>query len=120
LFRDAIHSTSEKTYGKSDDSSFPCSSHGGSLKGMDAFTLAYRVRWPLSLIISKKTLTKYQLIFRHLFAIKHVERQLCATWRNHQVVKELQLNGAFNASFGLRHRMLHFMQNLAYYMMVTK
>lgn len=30
------------------------------------------MRWPLSLVIWKKTLTKYQLIFRHLFHCKQL------------------------------------------------
>jgi gamma-tubulin complex component 2 len=57
----------------------------GSITGLETFTLDYKVRWPLSLVISRKALTKYQLIFRHLFHCKHVERQLCATWQLHQV-----------------------------------
>jgi hypothetical protein len=43
------------------------------------------VEWPLSVVVSKKALTKYQLMFRHLFFVKHVERQLLATWQDHQV-----------------------------------
>jgi gamma-tubulin complex component 2 len=89
-----------------------------TLKRLEGFTLAYKVRWPLSLIISKKTLTKYQLIFRHLFYCKHVERQLSATWLNHQSTKELDVRSAFLSSYALRHRMLMFLQNLSYYMMV--
>jgi cobalt-zinc-cadmium efflux system membrane fusion protein len=38
----------------------------GTLKVHEAFTLDYRVKWPLTLIISKKAINKYQLIFRHL------------------------------------------------------
>ena len=41
-------------------------------EGWESFCLTYRVRWPLSLVISKRQLTKYQLIFRHLFYIQHV------------------------------------------------
>ena len=37
------------------------------LKGMEAFALDYAVKWPVSLVISRKELTKYQLVFRHLF-----------------------------------------------------
>ncbi|KAH9541682.1 hypothetical protein CY35_14G078000 [Sphagnum magellanicum] len=59
----------------------------GSITGLETFTLDYKVRWPLSLVISRKALTKYQLIFRHLFHCKHVERQLCATWQLHQVLE---------------------------------
>jgi gamma-tubulin complex component 2 len=92
--------------------------HESVLKGMEAFVLAYKVRWPSSLIISKRTLTQYQLIFRHLFSCKHVERQLCQTWLIHQSTKELDLRSAFASSYCLRQRMLHFWQNLMYYMMV--
>jgi hypothetical protein len=44
-----------------------------------------QVQWPLSLVISRKALTKYQLIFRLLFHCKHVSRQLCAAWQIQQV-----------------------------------
>ena len=33
------------------------------LKGMEAFALDYEVSWPLSLVISRRELTKYQLSF---------------------------------------------------------
>lgn len=51
-----------------------------NLTGLEAFSLDYNVGWPLSLIINRKALTKYQLLFRHLFYCKHIERQLCAAW----------------------------------------
>lgn len=35
-----------------------------------------------------------------------------------QDTKQLELKGLMMASYHLRHRMLHFMQNLVYYMMV--
>lgn len=41
--------------------------------------------WPISLVLSRRVLTKYQLLFRHLFHCKHVERQLCQVWHEHQV-----------------------------------
>lgn len=48
--------------------------------------LSFSVRWPLSLVLSKKSLTKYQLLFRHLFFAKHVQRLLSKnSWREHQV-----------------------------------
>ena len=46
------------------------------LKGMEAFALDYEIQWPLSIVISRKELTKYQLIFRHLFFCNHVKRQV--------------------------------------------
>ncbi len=50
--------------------------HSQQLKGMEAFALDYEVQWPLSIVISRKELTKYQLIFRHLFFCNHVKRQV--------------------------------------------
>lgn len=47
--------------------------------------LLLQVQWPLSIVISRKALTKYQLLFRLLFHCKHVERQLCGAWQVHQV-----------------------------------
>ena len=32
--------------------------------GLDAFTFDYTVQWPLSLIITKNAIIKYQLVFR--------------------------------------------------------
>ncbi|CAN0140361.1 unnamed protein product, partial [Ectocarpus sp. 4 AP-2014] len=81
--------------------------------------MSFKVGWPVSLVLSKKSLTKYQLLFRHLFFAKHVQRLLSKdSWREHQDTKELELKGLMMASYQLRHRMLHFMQNLVYYMMV--
>lgn len=71
-------------------------------KGLETFVLNYAVRWPLTLIISRRTLTKYQLIFRHLFFCKYVERQLSNTWLIHQSTKELNLHAAFASSYCLR------------------
>lgn len=53
-----------------------------TLSGVESFSLEYSVEWPLSLVISYRSLYKYQLLFRHLFYCKHVERHLCAAWRS--------------------------------------
>ena len=50
-----------------------------NVTGLETFTLNYKVQWPLSLVLSRKALTKYQFIFRLLFHCKHVERQLYGT-----------------------------------------
>ncbi|GMP21771.1 hypothetical protein CsSME_00000065 [Camellia sinensis var. sinensis] len=57
------------------------------ITGLETFSLSYKVQWPLSLVISRKALTKYQLIFRFLFHCKHVDRQLCGAWQIHQVLE---------------------------------
>lgn len=86
------------------------------LKGYAAFTLDYRAPWPLSIVLSRKAITKYQLLFRHLFFCRHVERRLGASWMAHQSCKELNLRTQLATSYALRQRMLHFIQNLVHYM----
>jgi gamma-tubulin complex component 2 len=95
----------------------PLAMRFAGLHGVDAFTLDFRVQWPLSLVLSREALTKYQLIFRHLFFCKHVERQLCTTWLAHQTTKALNLRSALGPDYCLRQRMLHFLQNFEYYIM---
>lgn len=79
--------------------------------------LNYKAPWPLSIVVSEKALSSYQLIFRHLFFSKHVERRLFETWLNHQSIKELNLRSILGPTYLLRQRMLHFMQNFVYYVM---
>ena len=62
------------------------------LSGVEAFSLDYLVKWPLSLVISRKSLVKYQMLFRHLFFCRHVERELCASWTLCKVVKSSVLD----------------------------
>jgi gamma-tubulin complex component 2 len=89
------------------------------LTGMETFTLDYKVSWPLSLVISRRALTKYQLVFRHLFHCKHVERQLAATWQLHQATRRVAgAGGRLGRAYCLCQRMLHFLQNFMYYMTV--
>lgn len=47
---------------------------------MDAMTFDYNVKFPLSLVISRKTILLYQLIFRFLLHLKHVEQALSNMW----------------------------------------
>jgi len=89
------------------------------LTGIEAFMLHFPViSFPTSLVISEQSLASYQLLFRHLFFAKHVERRLVNIWLDQQMMKELQsLRKALGPTYCLRQRMLHFMQNLIYYMM---
>lgn len=102
--------------GSAESANAPVSS--GITTGLETFTLEYKVRWPLSLVISRKALTKYQLIFRHIFHCKHVERQLCATWQMHQsTVRTVNTLGtAISRSYVVCQRMLHFLQTFQHYM----
>ncbi|BGP19394.1 hypothetical protein JCM10213_000631 [Rhodosporidiobolus nylandii] len=51
--------------------------------GWDVFNLDYRVTFPLSLVLSRKSITYYQMIFRHLLRLKHLERVFQETWTEH-------------------------------------
>ncbi|KAF8628827.1 hypothetical protein AX17_005888 [Amanita inopinata Kibby_2008] len=51
-----------------------------SLAAVDALTLDYTVKFPLSLVISRKTVLRYQLLFRFLLHLKHVEQSLSTMW----------------------------------------
>ncbi|KAM9618522.1 gamma-tubulin complex component 2 isoform 2-T2 [Trichechus inunguis] len=90
-----------------------------TLSGLEAFSFDYVVKWPLSLIINRQALTRYQMLFRHMFYCKHVERQLCSVWLSNKAAKQHTLPSAkwFAGAFTLRQRMLNFVQNIQYYMM---
>ncbi|KZT25586.1 gamma-tubulin complex, DGRIP84/SPC97 component [Neolentinus lepideus HHB14362 ss-1] len=47
---------------------------------IDALALDYSVKFPLSLVISRKTILRYQLLFRFLLHCKHVEQSLTNMW----------------------------------------
>jgi gamma-tubulin complex component 2 len=89
------------------------------LSGLDAFVLEFSsIPFPISLVLSPSTMESYQLLFRHLFFAKHVERRLVAVWVDHQSMKGLEsLRGIMGPTYLLRQRMLHFLQNLMHYMM---
>ncbi|KAK7846779.1 gamma-tubulin complex component 2 [Quercus suber] len=88
-----------------------------SITGLETFSLSYKVQWPLSIVISRKALTKYQLIFRFLFHCKHVDRQLCGAWQVHQGVRALKMRGtAISRSSLLCRSMLKFINSLLHYL----
>ncbi|XP_073151359.1 gamma-tubulin complex component 2-like isoform X1 [Henckelia pumila] len=98
------------------------SSHGDleepvNITGLETFALGFKVCWPLSLVISRKALTKYQLIFRFLFHCKHVNRQLCGTWQLYQGLRKLDMQGiAISVSSLLCRNMLKFINSLLHYL----
>jgi gamma-tubulin complex component 2 len=88
-----------------------------SITGLETFSLSYKVHWPLSIVLSRKALTKYQLIFRFLFHCKHVDRQLCGAWQTHQGVRALNTRGtAISRSSLLCRSMLKFINSLLHYL----
>ena len=54
--------------------------HDVGLSGMEALSFDYVVKWPISLVISRKKIVHYQLLFRFLFYTKHIERIINNIW----------------------------------------
>ena len=53
------------------------------ISGYEALTLDYAVPFPLSLVVSRVTLTRYQLLFRYLLSLRRLEGLLTASWVEH-------------------------------------
>ncbi|XP_014217679.1 gamma-tubulin complex component 2-like isoform X2 [Copidosoma floridanum] len=106
-----IQTTEEKEY---------CSHADKVLTGLEAFVFNYDVKWPVSLVINRKAMACYQMLFRHLFFCKHVERLLCRVWISNKIAKTFTHEAAmaYRQAFSLRQRMLDCIQHLEYYMMV--
>lgn len=86
---------------------------------MDLFTLDFTVKFPLSLVISRKTILRYQLIFRFLLHLKQVEQSLSAMWIEHKttpwrvpVPQHVEFEKWRLRVFVLRARMLAFVQQI--------
>lgn len=88
------------------------------ISGHEAFTLTYDIEWPLNLVLNTTSLGCYQMIFRYLFYCRHVERMLTRVWLLDRSCNQSTSIVGRTAAFGLRHRMLHFVQNLACHSMV--
>jgi len=89
-----------------------------SLMGFEAITFEFKnIPFPTSIVLSTRQLRIYQLIFRLIFFAKYAERQLVNMWSDHQLLKTMtSLGSACSPTFSLRRRMLHFIQNLVYYL----
>ncbi|GAA97494.1 uncharacterized protein L969DRAFT_91409 [Mixia osmundae IAM 14324] len=88
-------------------------------KGFEVLSMNYKVAFPLSIVLSRSSLLKYQLIFRHLLSLKHMERSLNDLWTRHSKSKvwqvrskHLALEAARNRIFALRAQMSIFIQQL--------
>jgi Gamma tubulin complex component C-terminal len=50
-----------------EETSDPAPHTSQGLKGVEALILDYRVGWPVSLVLSRRAITKYQLLSRLLY-----------------------------------------------------
>ncbi|KAI6087981.1 Spc98 family-domain-containing protein [Hypoxylon rubiginosum] len=51
--------------------------------GFTSLQLDYTVPFPVSLVISRRTVWRYQAIFRYLLSLRYLELQLTTTWQTH-------------------------------------
>ena len=93
-----------------------------SLTGFTALEFKYAVPFPLSLVISSKTVVRYQILFRYLFSLRHLENLLVTSWEDHNKVvswtyrmKDPRVETWKRKAWTLRARMLNFVQSVMYY-----
>ncbi|EME30108.1 Gamma-tubulin complex component 2 [Galdieria sulphuraria] len=89
--------------------------HDKDIFGYEAFCLDCHIPFPLSIVISKRMLTKYQLVFRHLFACKMVHRKLEDVWILLKTQRSCFRDKWISNSYILFHRMIHFLDSVLYY-----
>jgi len=90
--------------------------------GMTSLELDYNVPFPVSLVISRRTVWQYKTLFRHLLSLRNLESLLCGAWQAHTrgvVWTHKSASPAAEAwkrrAYILRSRMLVFVQSLLYY-----
>ena len=90
--------------------------------GFDALELDYSVPFPLSLVISRKTVLRYQLLFRYLLSLRHLEDLILSSWEDHNKVLSWthrstnpKIEMWKRRAWTLRARMLVFVQQLTYF-----
>ena len=90
--------------------------------GFDALVLDYSMPFPLSLVVSRVTLTRYQLLFRYLLSLRHLETLLVGAWVDHSRLRSWKYKSKNpkvelwkRKAWTLRARMLVFVQQLLYY-----
>ncbi|CAO2648185.1 Nn.00g074520.m01.CDS01 [Neocucurbitaria sp. VM-36] len=93
-----------------------------NITGFQALVFDYAMPFPLSLVVSRVTLTRYQVLFRYLLSLKHLETDLAkcwgeqgknAAWKHRSRNPRIELWK--RKAWTLRARMLVFVQQLIYY-----
>jgi len=92
------------------------------ISGFEALVLDYTVPFPLSLVVSRVTLIRYQLLFRYLLSLRHLETLLIASWAEHAKLPiwrkgntDRRIEEWKRRAWTLRSRMLDFVQQLLYF-----
>lgn len=93
-----------------------------NITGFQSLVFDYAMPFPLSLVVSRVTLTRYQLLFRYLLSLRHLETSLVECWGEqgkNPAWKHRSKNPRIELwkrkAWTLRARMLVFVQQLLYY-----
>lgn len=102
--------------GKLEDEEFTENSYSGlnDYKVLESLVLNMKVKWPMNLIISKKCLINYRIIFRLLLHCKFTEYKICELWSVQQNFKSIGLD-VLKTSFLLRDKMISYLKSLIYF-----
>ena len=100
-----------------DDVATSTRSSSDELTGFDTFVLDYHAPWPASVVLNRRALTKYQILFRHIFQFKHAEREICASWQRLRSIRSnsFDTQRVFSRAYMLTQKALNFLQNYLYY-----
>jgi gamma-tubulin complex component 2 len=100
----------------------PIAENDKAAVGFTSLQLDYSVPFPVSLVISRKTVWRYQALFRYLLSLRYLEQQLVACWQTHNRAatwshrsSNRNLEMWKRRVFTLRARMLVFVQQLLYF-----
>jgi len=111
-----LHVSADRTVLLTPEVMSPAAKGNQKLTVAEAMMLEFKVGWPNSLILNRKTLTKFQLLSRCLFRCKYIEQQLCNAFLSHQKLQQWDLKKLLSRSHVLRQRLLHFVQSYLHYM----
>ena len=64
---------------------------GRQRRARESFMLSYEVPWPLSVVVPDAAMAQYQMIFRHVFELKWVERELNRVCSMYQKTRPLAI-----------------------------
>lgn len=100
----------------------PADENDAKAVGFTSLQLDYTVPFPVSLVISRKTVWRYQALFRYLLSLRYLEQQLVSCWQVHNrspswshKSSNRELEIWKRRVFTLRARMLVFVQQLLYF-----
>lgn len=92
------------------------------ITGANALQFDYTVPFPLSLVLNRKAMFRYQLLFRHLFSLRHMETSLnegwieitkMSMWRDRSSSRSIEVWK--QRIWTLRARMSGFISQISYY-----